>query len=352
MRRIIESAYLINPNIIQIFLALIVFIILDFLWLTSLPKWGISYGPGKTTAIVFTFLRFGFFVIWTILQVLVKWIRPETQHFSVWSFIIPNLLLLCFGIYGFCIEPFHLTQSHIEVKVPGLSRPVRIVQLSDIHVEFTTRREKELPGYVAKFNPDMIVITGDLINETYGNNPQSIHDLRDLMNKLSAPMGIYAVNGNVEPPQHLQMMLEGTQVHVLEDQIVRIPEISPNFVMIGLDYVDLDVDKIELQKLMAELSPDDYSLLLYHKPDLIYSASDLNVDLYLAGHTHGGQVRLPFYGAIFSNSIYGKKFEMGLYNVENTTLFVSRGLGFTGGIAPRIRFLAPPEIVVIDLIPQ
>lgn len=352
MKRILESAYLFNPKIFQIFLVLVAFIVVDFIWLTSLPKWGISYGPGKTTAIVFSFLRCVFFVLWAVLQVIANLIKPEAHYFSLWSFIIPNLLLLCFGIYGFCIEPFHLTQTHIEVKVPGLEQPTRIVQLSDIHVEFTTNREKELPGYVARLKPDMIVVTGDLINETYGNNPQSIQDLRNLMNQLSAPLGIYAVKGNVESPQHLQLMLRGTRVQILDDTIHRIPEISPNFVLIGLDYNDLDVDKDELKTLMAEIKPEDFSLLLYHKPDLIYTASDLNVNLYLAGHTHGGQVRLPFYGAIFSNSIYGKKFEMGLYKIENTTLFVSRGIGFTGGIAPRIRFLAPPEVVVIDLIPE
>jgi len=96
---------------------------------------------------------------------------------------------------------------------------------------------------------------------------------------------------------------------------------------------------------------DDFSVLLYHKPDLAYAARDLKVDLYLAGHTHGGQVRVPIYGAIFPNSRYGKTFEMGLYHLDGMTLYVNRGLGFTGGPAPRIRFLAPPEIVVIDLLP-
>jgi predicted MPP superfamily phosphohydrolase len=93
-------------------------------------------------------------------------------------------------------------------------------------------------------------------------------------------------------------------------------------------------------------------MLLYHKPDLAYAADEVAIDLYLAGHTHGGQVRLPFYGAIYANSRYGKTFEMGLYQLKNTTMYVSRGLGFTGGSAPRIRFLAPPEVTIVDLVPK
>ena len=351
MKKLADAFQLFNPNILAIFLILIGFIFLDFFWLTSLSNWGISYGSGKWTAVLFTFLRCVFFILWLIIQVFASANKFHIHYLSVGSFLIPNLLLLAFGIYGFCIEPFMLTTSRIQVAVPGLDRPVRIIQLSDIHVEFTTKREKELPGYVAALQPDMIVITGDSISETYVNNPNSIHDLRELIGQFSAPLGIYVVNGNVDSPQKVQMMFRGLDVHVLQDQEVRLPEIAPNFVLIGLDYFDLDIDKEELQTLMSQTKSGDFTLLLYHKPDLIYTAADLGVDLYLAGHTHGGQVRLPFYGALFTNSIYGKKFEMGFYQVKNTSLFVSRGLGFTGGIAPAIRFLAPPEVVVIDLVP-
>ena len=102
---------------------------------------------------------------------------------------------------------------------------------------------------------------------------------------------------------------------------------------------------------MKKVRQDDFSVLLYHKPDLAYAARDRQINLYLAGHTHGGQVRMPFYGAIFTNSRYGKNFEMGLYHLGQTDLYVSRGIGFVGGIGPRARFLCPPEVVVIDLIP-
>jgi predicted MPP superfamily phosphohydrolase len=73
------------------------------------------------------------------------------------------------------------------------------------------------------------------------------------------------------------------------------------------------------------------------------------VDLYLAGHTHGGQIRLPLFGAVFTASAYGKRYEQGHYSVGDTTLYVSRGIGMEGMGAPRARFLCPPEIVVVNL---
>jgi predicted MPP superfamily phosphohydrolase len=352
MGKITDAFQAVNLNLLLNFLILLSFILVDFVWLRSLPSLGISYGSGNPTFILFSILRVGFFVLCVSLQFVLRQVEVNILHLSLWSSIVPNLLLLGFGIYGFCIEPFELTETHIEIQVPGLSHPVRIIQLSDIHVEHTTKREQSLPEFVESLHPDMIVITGDLINESYVNNPQTIEDLRELVGKFYALLGVYAVNGNVETPQSLQLMLQGLDVHVLQNEVVRIPELGSHFVLVGLNYVKWSLDKEELTILMSHTQPDDFSLLLYHKPDLIYAARDLNVDLYVAGNTHGGQVRLPCYGALFINSRYGRKFEMGLYQVDKTTLFVSRGLGFTGGNAPRIRFLAPPEVVTIDLVPK
>jgi predicted MPP superfamily phosphohydrolase len=101
---------------------------------------------------------------------------------------------------------------------------------------------------------------------------------------------------------------------------------------------------------MATTPPGAYTILLYHTPDLAEAAAAAGVDLYLAGHTHGGQIRLPWYGALTTSSAYGKRFEAGLYQVDLMSLYVSRGIGLEGLRLPRARFLCPPEIIVIDMI--
>jgi predicted MPP superfamily phosphohydrolase len=95
---------------------------------------------------------------------------------------------------------------------------------------------------------------------------------------------------------------------------------------------------------LADQAASTFSVLLYHSPDLAPMVSELGIDLQLSGHTHGGQVRLPFFGALYTSSLYGKKFEMGRYQLGAMTLYVTRGIGMEGKAAPRVRFLCPPQV--------
>jgi len=331
----------------------VTFFIIDAIGLALLPRLGISYGRVLPSLVAFAFLRAGLFFLWLLILVGLGIFRPNLLHgYFLWILIALQLVLLGVGYDGFYVEPMQLTVGRIQVPVPGLTHPVRIVQLSDIHVERTTRRELAVPGLVASLNPDMIVLTGDYLNKSFTHDAQAASDLRQLLVQLHAPLGIYAINGNTEPPWLMDDLLSGLDIHRLENEVVRVPALGDHFVIVGLDYDDVFFDQIRLQRLMAQVKPDDFSLLLYHTPDLAYAARDLHVNLYLAGHTHGGQVRLPLFGALFTNSRYGKTFEMGLYHLGQTTLYVTRGLGMSGDFSPRVRFLCPPEVTVVDLVPE
>jgi len=97
------------------------------------------------------------------------------------------------------------------------------------------------------------------------------------------------------------------------------------------------------------MEPDSFNILLYHAPDLAPNASTYSFDLQLSGHTHGGQVCLPLYGALYTGSLYKKAFEAGRYLVNGMTLYVTRGLGMEGAVAPRVRVLCHPELIVWDI---
>ena len=172
-----------------------------------------------------------------------------------------------------------------------------------------------------------------------------------MLGQLHAPLGIYAVNGNVETPLEMDDLLAGLDIRTLNNEVLHIPALGDHFALVGLNYTDWLFDQIELHFLMQQVKAGDFSLLLYHTPDQAYAARDLGINLYLAGHTHGGQVRLPLFGAVFTNSRFGKTFEMGPYHLGPMTMYVSRGLGMTGRGSPRARFLCPPEVVVVDLVP-
>ena len=328
------------------------FVVVDQIWIRLLPPSGLSEEGPRPTLFAFIFLRGLLFLFWLLILGAIAIVRAgAVPRSAIWLFVGLNALLLGSALYGFYVEPMRLSVSRFEMRVPGLTRAVRIVQLSDIHVARTSPREAALPGLVERLHPDMIVMTGDYLNEAFMNDPQAPTDLRALVAQLHAPLGIYAVNGNVETTSEMHELLDGLGVQLLEDKVVPVPQLGEHFAILGLSYVLPDVDETRLRNLVSQTKPGDFTLLLYHKPDLAYAARDLGIDLYLCGHTHGGQVRLPFFGALFTNSRYGKTFEAGLYHVGSMTLYVSRGMGFVGGTGLNVRFMAPPEIVVVDLVP-
>jgi predicted MPP superfamily phosphohydrolase len=141
-------------------------------------------------------------------------------------------------------------------------------------------------------------------------------------------------------------LFDGTGVQELNGTSVNI---NLRGVRVGIAGVGV-LNELGTDRALAGIPPDAFKIFLYHYPDLMRALADRRVDLYLAGHTHGGQIALPFYGALMTLSSYGKKYEAGLFHDRATWLYVNRGIGMEGGV-PRVRFWAPPEVTVIDVIP-
>ncbi len=245
--------------------------------------------------------------------------------------------------------------THFEIASPRLANPgtpLRIVHLSDIHVERTTRRERDLPALVAGLEPDLIALTGDYLNASYTGDPRALADLRALLARLRAPGGVYGCLGTLEvdPPELLRPVLAGAGVVLLEDQVAEVIVGGHRLWLAGIRCTrDPAADGARLGDLLAGAPPGALKVVLYHMPDLLPEAAALGVDLVLSGHTHGGQWRLPGFGALLTNSRYGKRYEAGHYRRGETHLVVSRGLGMEGFGMPRARFFCPPEVVLITL---
>ncbi|MFN2167709.1 MAG: metallophosphoesterase, partial [Anaerolineae bacterium] len=149
----------------------------------------------------------------------------------------------------------------------------------------------------------------------------------------------------------LRPVLEAAGVIALEDRAVVLEAGNRRLWLLGLNCTrDLAADGARLRALLAGVPPGEFRLLLYHTPDLMPQAAEAGVDLYLAGHTHGGQWRVPGLGAILTSSRFWKRYEAGHYRESGTDLYVSRGLGLEGFGAPRVRLFCPPEVVVVTLV--
>ena len=272
--------------------------------------------------------------------------RPVGRGLRWTRRIVLSLAVLGVGCFAYAwqVEPYRLEITHTRVATAKLTRSVRIVHISDVHSDPARRLEDRLPGVIAGEHPDVIVFTGDAINE-----PRGLDNFRTLMKQLAAIAPTYAVRGNWDVWYWSQLdLFGGTGVGELTDLAARAPLEGAEVWIAGVPVGD----ERKIPRVIATVPPSAVSVLLFHYPDEIEPASAAGADLYLAGHTHGGQVALPWYGALITYSRFDKRFESGRYQVGPTTLYVSRGVGMEGGPAPRIRFCARPEVSVIDLVPR
>jgi hypothetical protein len=232
---------------------------------------------------------------------------------------------------------------------------VRLLHISDLHVERFTGREETLLATVEELDPDLIVLTGDYLNLSYVHDPDAHHDARELLYRLCeiSACPIFAVTGSppVDPRGVVPDIFEGLDVDWLLNDVTELAVNNQRVRLAGLTCTqNRERDVPRLRRLLAGgVNRGAFTLLLYHSPDLMPEAVELGVDLYLCGHTHGGQLRLPLVGALLTSSEFGKRYEMGRYEEQGTTLYVSRGIGMEGLGAPRARFLSPPEVVLWTL---
>ncbi|MDY7040117.1 MAG: metallophosphoesterase [Chloroflexota bacterium] len=331
--------------------------ILDWVLLAALPRLGLSFGPVGLPLLSITGVRllFSLLLVWAWRWVGKRWTRLVSIRgiaVGVVLLWLGNLGVLICEIEGLYIEPFDLRVTSLSLSTPVelCQNPLSIVQISDLHVERTTKREKEVIEKVKALEPDIIVLTGDYLSTSYIDDPIARRDARWLLEQLHAPYGVFAVTAMpVDTTDAVAELFDGLDITVLQDEVRRVEIDGSELYLVGISLLERERDWGMLPQLMKQVPEDAYSLLLYHTPDMVEVAAEEKVNLYLAGHTHGGQIRLPLFGAVITASEHGKKYEQGRYTVGETTLYVSRGIGMEGKGAPRARFLCPPEIVAVEL---
>jgi len=258
--------------------------------------------------------------------------------------------------YAFYIEPLWLEVTQTEValaKLPPGTPALKIALISDIHMERWTRRESEVVQKFEQLKPDLIIIAGDHINIDH-REARAIEDLSRFFAALHAQDGVYAVAGGVDG-YDAPRMLAGSAVRLIEDETVSLTVKGVKLNLVGIHNRDFESDALALSELDQSVPSDGLKFLIYHSPDLASEAARAGYDFYFAGHTHGGQIALPFFGAIFTASKYGRTYAAGQYRLggpANTNLYVTRGLGMEGMNTPRARLFARPEISVITFKPK
>ena len=277
-------------------------------------------------------------------------VKKEPKPLQIWFrrivFGLAVFGFFCFA-YAYFVEPYWLSVRNIEIKsakLPKGSQSIRIVHISDIHSDEKARLEEKLPAAIAEQKPDLIVYSGDSLN-----SPTGLPVFRKCLSEISRIAPTFVVRGNWDVWYWKnEDLFSATGAKELNGTPERL-EIRGVPVWLAGVFVGSE-DK--LPEMLERIPKNEFSLFLFHYPDLIEEASRAEVDLSCAGHTHGGQVAMPFYGALVTYSKFGKKYEGGTYQINKTSLNVNRGVGMEGGKVPRVRFWARPEITVIDVIPE
>jgi predicted MPP superfamily phosphohydrolase len=266
-------------------------------------------------------------------------------------FLLFLALLQGFLIYIWIIEPnwievtrYEVTFKNLPVEFDGLV----VAHLSDLHIRAYGFRERRIEALLAEEKPGLIVLTGDLSQE--GSEPATIrHVLKDITNVKPA-FGAWAVLGDEDhwsPPVAGQEALRGffneTGFALLTNEGGRLGKALDTLSLIGVD--DPSTGHADLTKSLRGFQRTPFAILLTHSPQIFFRADLARFDLVLAGHTRGGQARLPLIGALWLPA-GSEGYESGWFYGEHARMFVSRGVGTS--LLP-FRFLCRPEIALITL---
>lgn len=273
------------------------------------------------------------------------------------------ILIILFTLtYAFLyFENSALVTTNLDLQLPGLPsgfNGYKILQISDLHGKEFGRSNKRLISTIKKISPDIIVITGDLIDAFDYNEEITLN----FIDKIIDIYPIYFTTGNHEINctkyfESLDKKLKEKGVYVLRNSTAIIQKNKDCITLIGLEdpqfihKSDNDINKKimskELDNLIIENNKNIFKILLSHRPEQFELYSKYNINLIFSGHVHGGQFRLPFVGGFYApNQGLFPKYDSGKYTLSNSTMIVSRGLG-NGSIPQRI--FNRPELIVVTL---
>lgn len=262
------------------------------------------------------------------------------------------LALAPLGLWGSFVEPTRLEVVRSDVVVDparALPRPLRVGVLADLQARGIGAHERRAVEELLALEPDLILIPGDVAQLWPRTHDEARDEFRELLARLRAPLGVFAVRGNSDDARFLREIVEGTEVVLLDDRVVRLEHEGLCVLLAGLD---LDFDSPTAREALRVLAdpgaPGDLRLAVAHLPDAVAALPPAGVDLLIAGHTHGGQVVVPGFGPPLTlTGVPRRAAAGGLFELDGRRLYVSRGVGMERGWAPPLRIYCRPEISLL-----
>lgn len=250
--------------------------------------------------------------------------------FSILFVLIIILVILYsyfFGTRGLIVKEYKVINENLPDEFYGL----KVVHISDIHYgkHFNKGKLEKVVNKINEINPDIVVLTGDLVDNTLDET--EVSELKDLLSKITSKVGKYAITGNHDYKyKNWEYIIKDSGFTNLNDTYNIIYGKKSKIMISGIStnlYGEKKVkDKLQSSIKYDETNDIDYKILLIHEPDYIDEISDISYDLILSGHSHDGQVKIPFIGALYT-PVGSKKYYKNHYTINTSELFISSGLG-------------------------
>lgn len=267
------------------------------------------------------------------------------------------------AFYAIVIERhWFALRTHVVPCLPPGARPIRVLHLSDLHLRAGQRRKRVFISRLQRIAPDLVIGTGDFLGDAVSN--QTVFDVVAPLRGRIANLFVCGSNdyyspvpknplryfkrkrgrykhGRQNPWQQMVAGLEGYGWTIINNRALVVDGID----IVGFD--DPHINRADLS-VASERAHDGFRLAVAHSPDVARTLADLGYDLIVCGHTHGGQLRVPGYGALVTNCDIPRAWARGLHQIGDAWLHVSAGLG-TSMFAP-FRFACRPEVCVLELV--
>lgn len=270
-----------------------------------------------------------------------KWVRAFLAGVST----LATTLFAYFRL----IESNRLVIERVEIPIENLPPDLdgfTIAQLSDFHYLPHTKLPliQRAVAMTNKLNPDLIVLTGDFVGKS-----RQIFELAEVLEKLKAKHGVYAILGNHDTPPYKPYIREIVHCGLAHHDITLLVNehiiLSNGLVVAGLD--EIQYGRPNLEQALDGSREDAPVIVLMHQPDVAdFVARNPRAVLQISGHTHGGQVRIPGIRPMYL-PFFGKKYVQGLHRIDNLWLYVNRGIGLS--FYGPLRINCPPEITLLTL---
>lgn len=288
-------------------------------------------------------------VCWTTATVTVPLfflIHAASRRRAAWT--VPALLLLTFKFYGEVWEQARLEVVTADIPVPGLKAPVKVAHLTDLQTDGIREMELRARAAANDFEPDLVLFTGDVLNHPSLRDP-----VFEYLDGWKAGRAKLFVGGDVDGGLDPEEFSRRTGFEWIDGRTVRLETAGGTLAVVGFGVLDFMLGADYGLMRVRQARDAKAVIAMSHRPDAAFVLDGTRASALFTGHTHGGQVSIPFWGPPLTLTAMPRSIAMGgVHRFKGLTVALSRGLGREGHFSPRVRLFCRPQLLLVRLVPE